>query len=156
MRANPTVVAATEELARRMAPHLRLIDCREIRAGQDPTEIALGCVRASSHAWAWVVDGEPVALFGVVPRSVLGGVGTAWLLTTDAIRHDLRTFWLGSRIMLAELLRLYPRIEGFVDARFTSSVTWLTRLGFQLEAPHDHHGVPFRYFSMERPWPTSA
>jgi hypothetical protein len=97
-----------------------------------------------------MLDGRPAAMFGVVPRSIAGGIGCAWLLTTDDVRRDLRTFWLGSRIAVRAMLASYAKLEGFVDARFDLSVRWLSRLGFRLYPPCDFHGVPFRYFTMER------
>lgn len=150
MRPNPVVVRATDELAVLMAPHLRLVDCREIRANADPLAIIRGSLAMSSHAWAWMRDGEPACMFGVCPRSLAGGVGVAWLLATDAIRLDLRTFLLGSRLVLDHMLAIYPRLEGAVDARFIDSVRWLERLGFQISEPRDFRGVPFRPFEVTR------
>lgn len=150
MRANPVVERATEEHAIAMAPRLRLIDCREVRAHLDPLDVTLGAVRQSSHAWTWLVEGRPVCMFGVVPRDILGGVGMAWLLSTDDIALDRRTFLLGSKVALAELLKIYPTLEGYVDARFTQSVRWLTRLGFVLHDARDYAGVPLRYFKVRR------
>lgn len=150
MRANPIVVPATDELAIRMAPRLRLVDCRELRANVDPLAITRENLAVSTHAWAWIIDGEPACMFGVIPQSIAGGVGVAWFLSTDLVRTDLRTFLLGSRLVVDHLLAIYPRIEGVVDARFTESVRWLARIGFKLGAPVEFRGVPFRHFYVVR------
>lgn len=150
MRAPPVVLAATDEHCVAIAPRLRLADCREIRVGADPLAIARANLGESSEAWTWIVDDRPAAMFGVVPRSIVGGIGGLWLLTTDDIRCDLRTFWLGSKVVVETMRARYAKLDGFVDARFTQSVRWLTRLGFRLYPPCDFGGVPFRYFTMER------
>lgn len=142
------VVPATEELARAIAPRLRLVDCQEIMAGVDPLEQLLANLRISTHAWCWMIDGEPACMVGVAPTSIVGNTALAWVVTTEAIRTDLRTFALGSRAMLRHLLTIYPRLEGYVDARFTESVHWLERLGFRLEAPITVRGTPIRQFEM--------
>lgn len=146
MRTAPVVVPATEELVRAIAPRVRLVDCIEFTPRGDVTEDLLLNLRSSSHAWCWLVDGAPVCLWGVTPMSIAGSSATVWVATTEEIRADLRTFLLGSRIMLRHLLTLYPRLEGYVDARFTDSVRWLERLGFELQAPINVRGVPIRYF----------
>lgn len=151
MRANPVIVPATEELALRMAPQLVVDDCRELRAGVSREEISISAVRESTAAWAWILDGEPACLFGVVPRSIMGSrTATVWLLATPAIRRDLRTFWLGSKFMVEHLLARFPRLEGFVDERFGASCRWVLKLGFKVGPPTSYGGTPLRYFVMER------
>lgn len=150
MRPNPVVVRANDDLAVLMAPHLRLVDCREIRANADPLAIIRNNLAHSTHAWAWVIDGVPACMFGAVPKSITGGVAIVWFLSTDLVRADLRTFLKGSRMVVGHLLQVYPRLEGVVDARFTESVRWLARIGFKLGAPVHYRGVPFRPFEVTR------
>lgn len=143
MRANPVVLRATEEHAIRIAPRLRGFDAPEVKV--DPVEVLRGCLAHSSHAWTWFLEGEPACMFGATSRSVLGGVGALWLVTTDAIRSDPRTFWLGSKRAVALLQEVYPTLEAHCDARFLASVQWLQRLGFTVHEPVELLGVPFRY-----------
>lgn len=150
MRHPPVLVQATDELAKRMAPRIRMVDCREMREETDPLEMARGSLAASSHAWCWLIDGEPACMFGVAPKSILGGEAYVWLLATDAIKCDRRTFWLGSQIMLDHLLSLYPKLEGYVDARFSESVRWIRRLGFRVKPMRIIRGVPFHHFEVSR------
>lgn len=150
MRANPVVIKATDPLAVRMAPRLRLVDCLEIRDHADPLAVIRQSLAGASHAWAWMIDGEPACIFGVSPRSLVGGTAFAWFLATDAIATDLRTFLLGSREMVRMMQGLYPRIEGMVDARYTQSVRWIRRLGFQFGDTIAHNGIPVLTFTLER------
>lgn len=150
MRANPVVVAATDELALRMAPRLRALDCREVRAHEDPLEVIRGTLAVSSQAWCWLIAGEPACMFGTSTRSLVGDRAFVWLLATDAINCDRRTFWLGSKLAVRHLLSTFPALEGWVDARFEPSVRWLEKLGFRLGEPDFTHGIPLRYFEVTR------
>jgi hypothetical protein len=150
-RTNPIVVRATDEHAVAMAPHLRMVDCREIRVGADPLATIRESLAPSSHAWAWIVDGEPVCMFGVIPRSALGGVGLAWFMATERLPEmDMRTFLLGSRAAVQMLLGIYPRLEGVVDTRFTASVRWIQKMGFTFGPEVTVQGVPAIHFSLTR------
>lgn len=151
MRANPVVVPATDAHAIAMAPNLRMVDCKEIRADEDPLDIIRESLGKASHAWTWLVEGAPVCMWGIEPKSVMGGTAWAWFYSTEALtRCDKRTFLLGSRAMLGVLLSIYPHIEGFVDARFVASVRWIRKMGFRVGDPFEYGNVPFRHFVKER------
>lgn len=143
MRVNPIVERATEEHLVAIAPKLRGFDAPEI-AKVDALAI-MRAQLAKSEAWTWLVDGEPACIFGFAPRSVLGGVASVWIFTTDAIHRDRRAFWLGSKRMVAHMRHTYPTLECYCDARFLASLQWLRRLGFAVAEPFDFMGVPFRY-----------
>ena len=65
---------------------MRHADQEELRAsGSDPMNALVSGLRTSTRAWTAIVDGDPCLMFGVAPASVLGGVGTPWLLGTDDI-----------------------------------------------------------------------
>lgn len=96
--------------------------------------------------------GEPVAVFGVTPVSVLYNTGSPWFMGTPRVRKYRRALIAGGRAYTALMLKQYARLENHVDARNTTSVAWLQRLGFTVEAPAPH-GVlrlPFHRFSIER------
>lgn len=149
MRAPPIVVAAIDEHCVAMAPRLRGKDCREI-IDVDPLGIMRRSLARSTHAWTWILDGEPAAMFGLHPRTLVGAApAIGWLFTTDAIRRDVRTFLLGSRAILAAMLEIYPAVEGCVDERFLESIQWLRRLGFRIGEPFEFSGFRFRHFVKE-------
>lgn len=152
MRTNPVVVSATDEHAVALAPRLRMIDCTEIREDRDPLAVVRDSLARSTHAWTWLVDGVPVCMWGVAPRSILGGAAWVWFLASDAIIDcDRRTFLVGSRAIVRSLLDIYPRLEGYVDERFAPSVRWIRKMGFRLGARFVHPaGVPFCHFVKER------
>lgn len=151
-RENPIVVRATDLHAIALAPRLRVVDSLEIREPDDPLGIIRRSLDQSTHSWAWLVDGVPICMWGVAPKSLLGGAGWVWFVAAHEITEcDLRTFLLGSRRMVDVLLAIYPTLEGYVDTRFTASVRWIRKMGFTLGVMCKHPtGVPFRHFIRER------
>lgn len=153
MKPEPIVRLATREDAIAIAPHLWLRDgASEVwaREGLSYEAAALMIFDGASEAWVWEVDGVPAAMWGVSLTSFVGGKAMAWLLTTRHLARSPRTFWEGSRRIVAELFDRYGAIEGYCDARFAASKRWLTRLGFQLGPLEERAGIPFHHFQMGR------
>lgn len=152
MRAEPIVRRAVPEDAAALAAVIRREEAFKIldADGCGVEKAILDSITRSAEAWVWEVDGEPACMVGIVMRSIIAGPALGWLFTTQAVERHKRTFWVGSKRMLDQMLATYGRIEGHCDARFLSSVQWLERLGFTLdEEPMDFMGVPFRHFSKE-------
>lgn len=138
-----------------LATHLRDDDRRELAAARgEGTPVAGLIVRAvhqSSHCWtAANDDDDAIAVFGVAPISMLGGLGSPWLLATDeAFRHP-RALVTEGRRYLAIMRTLYPRMVNHVDARNLRSIRWLKRLGFTVHpaTPYGLAGEPFHKFEI--------
>jgi hypothetical protein len=153
LKTQPIVRPATREDAIAIAPRLWLRDASaEVwkRQGLSLECAALLTFESSIEAWVWEVDGEPVAMWGLSLTSLVGGKRMAWFLATPHIAREARTFWKGSRRIVAELLERYGAIEGYCDARFTASKRWLVRLGFKLGPLEERAGIPFHHFQMGR------
>lgn len=140
-----------------LAARLRSDDRRELQAvwgaGVDFASILAHAVRLSTHLWVMEAAGEPIALFGVAPISLLQGVGAPWLLGTDAVKKQARTLVVKGRWYVALMDKEYPGgLCNFVDARNTLSVRWLRSLGFTLHppAPYGGRGAPFHKFELKR------
>lgn len=104
----------------------------------------------STRAWTVLYDDEPVAMAGVAPYSLMGGMGIPWMVATDAIESKPRPFAKLSRLYVAEMLRQYSHLLNFVDARNGVAIRYLQRLGFTMHDP-EPYGVlkmPFRRFEM--------
>ncbi|MCF8533120.1 MAG: hypothetical protein K9G48_08965 [Reyranella sp.] len=140
--------AATTADVTRLGPNLRASDVEEVRAAS-----GLGAIEAlgrsfghSTHVWVVRdIDGQPLALWGVGPLSLVEGRGCPWLLAAeafDALGRDIARL---SRPLLAGMRALYPRLENHVDARHAKSVRWLKWLGFTIE-PASPWGVENRPF----------
>jgi RimJ/RimL family protein N-acetyltransferase len=150
------VERATEEHARAIAPRLQIFECcdSESPLERDMTDITVRHVRNSIEAWTWLdadEDDRPLAMAGVFSRSIIGGVGVAWLLPTPDAYRNRRAFWLSSKAVVAYLRHEYYRIEGHVDVRFEASQRWLRRLGFTIMGePYDFEGRRYTPFVLEQ------
>lgn len=136
-----------------MAPLLRDQDRAEVMAayGSDDMQRALMlCVEQSLVARVWVVDGQPACMFGIT-GSVFGQVGHPWFLSTALVEKNSRFFVRQCRRYLKEMLKLFPVLENYVDARYACSIRWLEWMGFKLDAPSPYGplGVPFRRFELK-------
>lgn len=148
-----TTVPATLEHADYVAANLRQAEIDELKAlaGTEPLPSTRACVERSERAWAWLVDGEPAALFGVASRNIIGDKGEPWLLTTDLVdRHPVR-FLRSCAIAIENMKGSYPILENWVDARHTVCVKWLGWLGFTVHParPYGVMGLPFHRFEYQ-------
>ena len=122
-----------------VAKDMREADVLEVSAtGNLPYESLTEGFNLSSRCWTGLVDNRPAAIFGVAPMSVLGGVGSPWLLGTDTCMKVKREFLTGSKPYVEQMLGLYPRLVNYVDVRNTASIRWLKWLGFEIHEP-----IPF-------------
>lgn len=135
--------------------HLRDDDKREViamrgdvRSMQDVLALSVLC---STHCWAAVApDHEPIALFGVAPVSLLGGIGSPWLLGTERTVRYASALVRQGRYYVQVMREAYPDLTNYVDARNERSIRWLQRLGFVLREcePVGVMGMPFYRFEM--------
>ena len=142
------VDSATAADAGCLGPRLRAADVEEIRAasGLSPTEALRRSYDFSTHVWAVRRrGGEPIAMWGVGPLSLLEGKGCPWLLAADAFEALGSDIARLSRPLLAGMRDHYPRLENRVDARHTRAVRWLSWLGFTID-PATPWGVERRPF----------
>lgn len=142
-----SIVEATADHARELAPRLRAEDVAEVlaAAGETPLQALLGSLERSSCAWALFLDDQVAALWGLVPIPGVAGVAAVWMLGSDSLTHHALTFWRLCRREVPRLLELVPVIVNLVDARYERALRWARRLGFEvLEArPFGPQGLPF-------------
>ena len=100
------------------------------------------------NAWSCLVDGEPVAVFGVTPPAMLGGAAIPWLVGS---------VHLNPRLLLRPAREVldgwdFEHLENWVDARNTKAVRWLRWLGFTIHpaGPYGVMGLPFHRFERLR------
>jgi hypothetical protein len=138
---------------RHIVRHLRQHDVQELQAVHGPDLDLQDCLRTAvlaseeCHVLA-TTDGEPVALFGLAPVSLLGGMACPWLLGTDAfMAHPRDIVVLGKRMVLQWSTR-YDLLFNYVDARNLRSIAWLQHIGFQVFEPQPYGlaGLPFHRF----------
>ena len=135
-----------------LAPHLRPADRREVMAshGHRPLSALTLSLRHSDVAWAGLIEGEVLALWGAGTTALLGRQGAPWLLAGRGLERHKRLFLQLSRAQLTQLQERYDYLENWVDARNARSIRWLRWLGFTLEpaAPYGRFGRPFHRFWM--------
>jgi hypothetical protein len=144
------VERATLENAALLARDLELFGCGSLSL-EDRREMVAEHVRASTDCFVWLEGARPIAMAGVVPRSILAGAGAVWLLRTPEATRNVRRFWCTSRAVVAYLRGQWVRLEGRVDGEYAASSRWLKRLGFAVHnEPFTYEGRTFLAFAMER------
>ncbi len=135
-----------------IAQHLRQADRQELAAVHGWDIDLLGClqtaVSASEESFVALAGDEPIAVFGVAPVSLLGGLGCPWMLGTDTLDRHGRAIVTLSREHVARWGDRYACLFNYVDARNLRSIAWLRHTGFVVwpAAPHGLHGEPFHRF----------
>jgi hypothetical protein len=136
-----------------LAATLRPADRAELEASHpgDPLDAIRHALAVSPHRWAMEVDGQLALLGGVAPVSLVGGIGSPWLLGSTVLERKggvLTRVCLGYRDLA---LGLYPHLVNYVDARNATSIRWLRRLGFEVAdtpTPYGPKGLPFYRFEL--------
>lgn len=148
------IVPATQEHIEEMLPNVRSADLQEFLAINcwDARRVLETGVRTSTFSVAGLVDGRVVTIFGVAPKSMIGGSGIPWLVATDELEKYQFAFLRRCRNGVNAMLSVYPYLENYVDERNHVAKAWLLWLGFHLDepAPYGVHGVNFHRFTMER------
>lgn len=133
--------------------NLRPADMAECLAYGDPDVLGgiRDSIRRSMLCWTADIDGELVAVLGVVPLNFIGGIGSPWMLGTTALDRHARVLVRETPDYIARMLRAFPHLINYVHADNTTSVRWLRRLGFTLHepAPHGPLGALFRRFELK-------
>lgn len=143
-----TVQAARYGHVNRIANRMREIDRVEAAAvGHTPKSALIHGLRGSSLSWTALRDAEPVAMFGVMPLSLMDRRGSPWLLGTDAVSGSKRALLKLAPPLLRAMEGEYPRLENMVAVDNIASISWLRRLGFAFDDEIVYvRGVAFRRF----------
>jgi hypothetical protein len=137
-----------------LTPRLRKADVDECEALFGKGSVSHAVSSTFQHSllrYTVRLDGVPIAMFGVAAESMLSGVGHPWMFGTPAIYKQRRALIKEGERYIADMLRLFPKLENIVDARNTKSIAWLRRLGFEIlpAEPAGASGLPFHRFVME-------
>lgn len=145
-----TMLPATEDDARELAPLLRAEDRAEVLAlGEDPVDGLLQSLAAAREAWTWRDDGPIICMAGVAPLSLIGSTGIPWLLGSPLVAVHRRAFMLETRRMVAHWLTVFPLLRNVVDARYDAAIRWLRWLGFAVGEPFPLGSGSFRVVQKE-------
>lgn len=134
-----SIVPATEEHAEAIGQNPRPADMDEVWASHRMTvRAALDQGIKTGRSYAVLMDDEPVLIFGVVPFSILGGIGVVWALGSRAMerRQVQREFLRYSRKVLEVVQEWFPTmLYNFVDVRNAEAIRWLRWMGFTIAEP---------------------
>lgn len=98
------------------------------------------------------IKGMPVAMFGIAPQTLLSDRANVWFLATDGILKVRKSFVKQCRKFIDVMLKEYPILENYVDARNKLSIRWLKWCGAEIEEakPIGAEKLPFHHFSFRR------
>lgn len=147
------IIPATVAHARAIAARIRPEDAAETAAlGLESIAATVESFERSLRSWTLVQAGQPIAIWGVGAESILDDVGMPWMITAHEIHQNRVRLARISRAAVARMLRIFPRLENWVDARYTVCVRYLGWIGFTVHPaePYGPLGMPFRRFEMTR------
>lgn len=144
----------TKKDAAYIAENLKQNNRQEVLAaiGSNALTDILRSMEASDMLGCFKHNGVPLAIYGVIPDSVMGGTGIAWLLfSAEAMQHRQvvgRYTKRGLRAIMAK----YGLVYNWVNTENTDIIRWLKWLGAKFKGPYKHgvYGKEHWYFYFER------
>lgn len=134
-----------------LAANLRIEDYNELKASsalpiRDQIQHAVAISLYPGAALG--ARGELLCLFGAAPFGLMGDIASPWLLGTDALPRYPQALTKGAQRYLTQIGQQYPRLMNYVDARNTTSIAWLRRIGFEFDEaePFGPLKMPFHRF----------
>lgn len=126
----PAHIRSVNRIARRM----RLIDKIECRAtGREPKQALRHCLNGSTLAWTVFQDDKPVAMFGLLPLSIISGRAAPWFLATDEVERGARQWLKWGPGFVAAMQADFPRLENVVSVDNRKAIRVLKALGFAVQ-----------------------
>jgi hypothetical protein len=144
----PARPAHVARIAKRMRPH----DVRECFAfGRSPKQALRAALAASPLSWTALLDGKPVAMFGLAPADMMSGVGAPWMLGTDEVPKGARKLLSWGPHFVEAMQREFPTLANYVSEENRQAHRLLRAFGFDIEADSVILGdLPFRRFQRVR------
>lgn len=116
--------------------------------GHAPKDALRLSLRGSIMAWTALIDGRPVAMWGLTAMNLMDGEGSPWMLGTDEARLHPKAFYVGGARSIPMMLRACPRLVNSVACGNKAAIRLLTRWGFvvggEIETRRGVDFVPFR------------
>jgi hypothetical protein len=130
------IKVATWEYGAVVAANMRPADVAEVwaLARHSPEEAVQRSLEIPGEAYAFLVDGEALAVFGCAETSI-PDTGSPWLLGAVGVERYARQFLDLGRSYVAHWAHEYTDLYNVVDARNERSIDWLGRLGFVFGEP---------------------
>lgn len=144
----------TKEDAIYIAENLKQNNRQEVLAaiGDNCLSDILRGMEASDMLGCFKHNGTPLAIYGVIPDSIMGGTGIAWLLfSAEAMQHR-RVVGRYTKRGLRAIMAKYERVYNWVDTGNEDIIKWLKWLGAKFKGPYKRgvFGIEHYYFYFER------
>ncbi len=137
-----------------LADNLRMDDITEVWRShhKTPQEALFDSFTGSAVCMTIECNEKPIAMFGVVPHSVMPNVATIWLLASPELEKVQRAFLKHSRYFIDTMLGYYPLLINYIDVQNTVSLKWIKWLGAEFGpiVPYGVEGCSFQYFQFKR------
>ena len=110
---------------------------------KEPSRRLVEACAFSAQIWAArrLSDGATSALWGVTPRLDNPEVGYLWMMSLAAFDGESREFAMLCRLVFAEMLEQFPRLEQHIDASEDRTLALLRGLGFPIGKPERQLGT---------------
>ena len=100
------------------------------------------CQAMSGEMWTGWVDGELIAIWGLIPPTLVSNQAYLWMYATDAVKSHTFLFVRHSQRMVERMLKHYETIVGHCLADARDSIRWVKWLGGEFSYP-EGQVVPF-------------
>lgn len=129
---------------------MRRHDVIEVEAcGHSPKRALVVGLRSSTLSWTIMADGEPIAMLGCVPESVIDRRGIVWMLGTDGLDKAARAFLTLAPPLVAAMRKEFATLSNMCAVENVKAIRLLRRLGFAFADEIVYVGdVPFKRFSI--------
>lgn len=137
-----------------LANNLRMDDIAEIWKSHHkmPEQALLDGYTNSIICFTIERNEKAIAMFGIIPATILGSVATIWLLASPELEKVQRAFLKHSRQFIDIFLEYYPLLINYVDVMNRQSIKWLKwcRAEMGPVIPYGVEHQPFQYFQFKR------
>jgi hypothetical protein len=106
-------------------------------------EIMQRSMSNSAQVWIGEIHGEVVAVWGLIPPTILSDIAYLWMFSTKHMRGHILTFIRQSWRVVDLMLREFPTIVGHCKMENLHGQKWLRWLGAEFGDPINGAVFPF-------------
>lgn len=137
------------ELSLSMRAADRLEITRSTGGSLTVTEIIEQAIELSMYSRVALFDGRLAVMWGLAVPNLLSGRGYPWAMTTRVVEDHVRAFLSFSRFYVDEMRSITPSLTVLVDGEYSAALSWLRRIGFDVDSEVTINTHPFRIATVE-------